>query len=584
MKSTIPLLLLLISFIIRGNSQSAQDYFTKAKEYSNTNLNLAHENFIKVLDFYEGDKRDSFYYNSCYALSVIYVVKVQPDSSAYYLDLVKNYALSLSPTSAFRVKYQMANVKYIGRFRECSEAIDSLNRFTSEQLYDDIISFDYYQTLGMNYQMCKDLDSAIVSFKKALDFNIDNNRRSMVLNTLGQISKKQDDFESSLFYLKEAMNLTNKESQSYKTALLTMGDLYFKLKDYPNSISTLEKLLSYSDITPDYKCIAFKTLGYNYMVSKDYNTAKEYLDSVSVLASNNKLLQTLHNNKHAIATLHLLQDEPEKALEIINEAKSEVDRANNIHNYILDLEVELQAMASSSNNKYFLEVLDNYIALVDSMVYVNSQSVLKEYKVQYETEKKEKEILLLQKDQEISIAQIQRKNSLLQGSGMGILGCGFGLFYLIAARRKEKELYDRDIETLERENKEWYEKVQRYRATKQKIAIRDDDVIKINGDGPIIPLVDLKYVQSQGNYVNIYVKGKEKPILLRYPLTKFLNEYLPQNIFAKVNNRTIVNMNYIVRKKALAIYIEENGAEKQFNVGRTFKENFQKLYDELPDA
>jgi len=228
-------------------------------------------------------------------------------------------------------------------------------------------------------------------------------------------------------------------------------------------------------------------------------------------------------------------------------------------------------------------ILEQYTGWKDSILSYTINEETQKWNIKYETEKREKEILILQKDQEISIAQIQRKNSLLLGGGMGITGCGFGLFYLIAARRKEKELYDRDIEALERENKEWYEKVQRYRATKQKIAIRDEDVIKINGDGPVIPLVDLKYVQSQGNYVNIHVKGQENPILLRYPLTKFLNEYLPQNIFAKVNNRTIVNMNYIVRKKALAIYIEENGSEKQFNVGRTFKENFQKLYDDLPN-
>ncbi len=404
-----------------------------------------------------------------------------------------------------------------------------------------------YRGQAINTKNFDQLDKALKYFKKALKINEELKDQISVLknlqNIVGTFGMNQQ-IDSSKVYIKKALQIAkNTNSKKYQKYIsVDYGSVLLSEKRYSEAL--IQYLKAENLFGDDYPPGTKLNIGMTYEALGQYEEALRYLNE---------------SRENAIrSNYRRLEEAAQKSI------------------------INVYTKRKDYKSAYEFQLQRQYLR--DSIINEEKVKSIAALETKYESEKKEQEILLLKKDQELKRALIDKQGSLLLGGGFGILGCMFGFFYLIRARRKEQELLQKDIALLKKENKEWSEKVQRYRATKQKIAIRQDDVIKINGVGPIIPLVDLKYVQSHGNYVKIFTKAAEKPILLRYPLSKFLEEYLPLNLFARINNRTVINLNYIIRKKAAAIYIQDNGKEKEFKVGRTFKENFQAKYDELPDS
>lgn len=404
-----------------------------------------------------------------------------------------------------------------------------------------------YRGQAINTKNFDQLDIALKHFRKALKINVDFKNQIGVLKNLQNIAGTfgmNQQIDSSKVYIKKALQIAeNTNSKKYQKYIsVDYGSVLLSEKRYNEAL--IQYLKAEELFGDDYPPGTKLNIGMTYEALGQYEEALRYLNE---------------SKENAIRSNHRrLEEAAQKSI------------------------IKVYTKRKDYKSAYELQLQRQYLR--DSIINEEKVKSIAVLETKYESEKKEQEILLLKKDQELKRALIDKQGSLLLGGGFGILGCWFGLFYLIRARRKEQELLQKDIALLKKENKEWFEKVQRYRATKQKIAIRQDDVIKINGVGPIIPLVDLKYVQSHGNYVKIFTKAAEKPILLRYPLSKFLEEYLPLNLFVRINNRTVINLNYIIRKKAAAIYIQDNGMEKEFKVGRTYKENFQAKYDELPDS
>lgn len=489
-------------------------------------------------------------------------------------------------------KYYTSKVRYHGMRREFEEAQRCVEKAITinQEIKDTSSLINNFNNLATIQMLTNKLKEASTTYFSALDIATsrkDTAQQGKISTNLSGLYYKLGAYNKGIEYAKQSIQKTDKHNYSSMAEAFT--NLSINL--YKSEMVTVDSVIS----------IMQKTIGLYKKIPSKIGIAKE---------TNN------------IGTMLWKESRPEEALPYLKNAEKyylDIEKEGYLEsNYISQGKYYTQIKDYSNAELYFKKALSlNRLALLhkiaaneqlghvytvrnqmdlannhysealmlkDSNFNVSIDKVIFETEAKYETEKKEQEILILKKDKELKEVQLNRQNTLIGGGALGLLGATFGLFYLLRTKRQEKELYEKDIALLKYENKQWYEKVQRYRATKQKIAIREEDVIKINGDGPIVPLIDLRYIQSQGNYVNIFVKGKERPILLRYPLSKFLDEYLPQSVFVRINNRTIINLNYITRRKASTIYIQENGAEKHFNIGRTFKEGFQLKYDDRPDA
>lgn len=488
----------------------------------------------------------------------------------------------------------------------------------------------YYTDKVKYYGMNRKFDKAESCVQKAITINQERNDTSKLINNYGDLATIQmlterlSEASKSYFSALDIATSINDTIQQSKICT-NLSSLFYKLGTYTKGIEYAKQSIRKADIQNHSSMAkAYTNLSINL-----YKAEIVTVDSViSIMQKTIELYAKVPNKigvakeTNNIGTMLWKESRFEEALPYLKKAEkyyNDIDKEGLLQsNYISQGKYYVQVKDYSNAELYFRKALSlNRLSLLhklaaneqlghvyrnrnqvklankhyrealmlkDSNYHISLDNIIFETEAKYETEKKEQEILLLQKDKELKIVQLERQSSLIGGIALGLIGSAFGLFYLFRARKQEKELYEKDIALLKLENKQWYDKVQRYRATKQKIAIREEDVIKINGDGPTVSLVDIQYVQSNGNYVNIFVKGMDKPILLRYPLSKFLEEYLPQSVFIRINNRTIINLNYIIRKKASAIFIVENETEKQFNIGRTFKDEFLSKYDDLPNG
>ena len=96
-----------------------------------------------------------------------------------------------------------------------------------------------------------------------------------------------------------------------------------------------------------------------------------------------------------------------------------------------------------------------------------------------------------------------------------------------------------------------------------------------HGEKKYIKTVDIIYVSSKSNYIDIVCKSET--IHIRRKLDELLDE-LPPKSFARINNRIIVNMGFVGRvdntRMKVTLY---DGTE--LNISRTYKTEFSKRYN-----
>ncbi len=106
-----------------------------------------------------------------------------------------------------------------------------------------------------------------------------------------------------------------------------------------------------------------------------------------------------------------------------------------------------------------------------------------------------------------------------------------------------------------------------YQAERQTIVIPESITLKVDGETIELRLEDITYLQSIGNYIKIYVKGKVKAILVYDALKKML-ERLPATLFIQAHKSYVINRTYIERIEKELVYLQ---GEIAIPVGRRYE-------------
>ncbi len=229
-------------------------------------------------------------------------------------------------------------------------------------------------------------------------------------------------FEKQYELLQEALPLAMKSKQIERIAAVYkgLGDFYFKKKQYRQS------LLSYLE-------------GHNYV----QQMGNKYLLSTSCC----KLAQSYH-----------LLNQNNKALQYILQAEKIADevgaRADLKEIYLTRAEIEQQAGNYKLASEYFLKTL----TLTDSLFKAETSEKVAEVEAKYQNEKKQQEILQLEKDKKIQSLSIKQKSTLnyiLFGSLAALLIVGFlgyrNLRHRQLLSKQQDELQQQQIRELEKD-------------------------------------------------------------------------------------------------------------------------------------
>lgn len=382
--------------------------------------------------------RDTHRVNALNALAG-QLVPVKPDSSLYFagqaealsgkLGFNRGYIVSLICSGkALRAKSDYRNaLKYFDTAIEFAEKIKSKEHIASilnqtglvyyaQGNYQDALNY-YFRSLklaeelndgsqiaiclgniGSAYDDLEQLDKALDHYLKALAMtkqNADMMLMAKLQNSIGVIYRKQGKYEQALKYFFGALEAVERTGDKFSVSirLTNIGNVYTDLKDFSTSLSYYAKAIKLAEEIGDLEGVAINlsNSAFSYTSLQQYEKAEESYHKALSIAREIGATMLIHDNYEGLANLY----------------------------------------KESGDYKKALEYHQLYAQYKDSVLNETSAEQIASLQVKYETEKKEKEIALLNKDKKIKELNLEHQELLLQKRNMQLWTLG-GLFVFSA--------------------------------------------------------------------------------------------------------------------------------------------------------
>jgi len=231
--------------------------------------------------------------------------------------------------------------------------------------------------LGLIYEINNDFDNAL----KYQQISLTNNKKlnnlynvAGTLNNIGILYSYKNNYDKELEYYNEALKLRLKLGDSIEIAssYLNIGTVYYAINDYNN---------------------AFR----NYILARDIYKKLKNINGLSEVCLN-------------IGQLYVKKKNGKQAIKFLNESLEHSLKENN---KLLIKEIYLNLSDAYSINGDILESYEyfkKFSNLKDSIFNQESFNQITEMQTKYETEKKESEILLLNKDKQLKNTELLKRN------------------------------------------------------------------------------------------------------------------------------------------------------------------------------
>ncbi|MEE4001121.1 tetratricopeptide repeat protein [Tenacibaculum sp. FZY0031] len=290
----------------------------------------------------------------------------------------------------------------------------------------------------------KDYLGSEISFVNALQYlePINSNTYTeRVYNGLGLISEELNQPKEALKYYNIALsyNKLNKNDTGHIYIINNIGLLYQKQKQHEKAIRFFKKGLAFDSIKNKYitqYALLLENLAFsNYALNKKENILQQYNEVLSIRKKLNNYsgMSTTHIN---LSNYYKDQDHTKKALYHSNEALQYAKQTHNNKRWLEALK-NLSDLTGGDQSKLYL---NEYITLSDSL-FQNERRLKNQFaKIRYETDKKEKENVILKTENQQKQAEIlyhkQQKTIGWLAAAIGLLLFGFSVMFYFQRRRK----------------------------------------------------------------------------------------------------------------------------------------------------
>ena len=307
-----------------------------------------------------------------------------------------------------------------------NKCVDYLNQafaIAKKSDYKKYIS-EISNQLGMNYYYLGDYKRAVKNFLISLEANKslkDEVGIASCLNNIGSIYIGQEDYVKALEYQLKSLNL---RQENFKKGLGNENDIamsfgnigqaYFYLKNLEKAMEYYNKSLSLSEKTGSKERVALmlNNIGSIYAQQKNYEKALQYYTKSLQIQRELNDKQNVAMSLNNIASVYLEKRDYANAIDLFNQGL-ELSKQNG---YLDDLKTSYEGL----NNCYLgmddFKNAHTYLALFhsikDSIYNSENSTQLNEMLAKFDTNSKEQEIQILQKDQDF---QRYVRNSLIVG-------------------------------------------------------------------------------------------------------------------------------------------------------------------------
>ncbi len=281
-----------------------------------------------------------------------------------------------------------------------------------------------YNQLGVLYMRIPAFEKALFNHLQSLrliedsikDFSNDKRLyyKALVLNNIGSIYSKMNQLEKGLEYRTKALAIRRQLSDTAGIAscLQNIGVIYEKKNDLDSAYTYYSRALRYRKILGKRKDIAelFLNIAIIKMKTGDYSgSEKLFLQAIQIFETfqDYKLLSNVYSN---LANLYLKENRLSEMYQALNKsllfAKKSSNRIVEKNAYALfsDYYARLGKYKMAWENQKRFQVLN------DSIFNMQMADKIANIQNRYEIDKREKEILILRKDNEINALKVRQKS------------------------------------------------------------------------------------------------------------------------------------------------------------------------------
>lgn len=319
--------------------------------------------------------------------------------------------------------------------------------------------------IGNVYLHKKDVVNATNYYLQAvvlLEKSSDKRRLATLYSNLSSLLNDQKELDKALEYGNKAFELAkqNNDERTQINALLNISNTYSYLNQLQKQYEFLQKALPIALKSGDMEQLSnlYNNLGDYYYLQKKYQPSLDnYLESY-------KYAKQMGNHYHIctacthLALLYHYLDQPDKAKQFIVQAEElakEVGaRADLKEIYLTRSEIE----ETNGDYKTAFNYLSEYTSISDSLFSEEAGMQVAEMEAKYQNEKKQREILQLEKDKQIQLLTIKQKSTLnyfLFASVAALLIVGFLAYRNMRNRqllaKQQDELQQQRIRELEKD-------------------------------------------------------------------------------------------------------------------------------------
>jgi tetratricopeptide (TPR) repeat protein len=428
------------------------------------------DSFYRVIRSYEKlkspDKEASRQFmDACGSVIIYHVQKRNADSIFHYAQLGKVVAdkIGVEENKAgfnyyFAIGYQLANQpnEAINYYQNSIAVLKNLNSQQGQKMTAQI-----YNNISIIYQDLGKFEQAIENQSFSLQIKEKLKDQTGIANSysnLGNIYEMKGDYETSLQYNLQALKIReeNKDLRGLSISYLNIGNIYNLLGNYKNAIEYYQKSLSLDTQLNNLrsKALCLNNLGTCYKRLDNLDEALKYFTQALEINEQLKNLPAQADNLSNLGAIYLTKKEYPKSEEyclralqireklnrpeyicisLINmgdlnyqQAKYDqaIDYANKAYNlakskgFKLHIQKSLEVLCKSYYRKNdgikAFDLQNEYIHYSDSLLNEAKNRQIAELQTKYETEKKEKEIELLNKQQKINALALSEQTALAQ--------------------------------------------------------------------------------------------------------------------------------------------------------------------------
>ena len=343
------------------------------------------------------------------------------------------------------------------------KALDMAKELNNNKFLSNIFSnlgYDYYY-LG-NFEKSLECNlNALAIRNEMLETGLPESEKNLAssYNNIGSLYNSMGQHQKALEYFQKGLDIGKKlgDSIDIGQSLHNIGSIYEKLKESDKALDYYQDALEIRKKYGNKREIA-ETLNNLGIIMKHMNfldKALEYLfESIQIFSEiNNKGGATSVTNN--IAGIYLLQKNPERAYPYIIkgiELAEETGQKKTLSEIYVNL-VDYYVLIGDYKNAF--KTQEKFLILKDTLYSTNLAEKVSEMQTKYETERKEKEISLLTKDNEIQSLKIRKQSIqlyLLITVVLVVVLIGSLLFsrYKLKQKHYHSELEKKNLETEQR--------------------------------------------------------------------------------------------------------------------------------------